>query len=402
VQAAATEDAGLGAILRARWEAFKGGDVGSLPVIFGIVAITIFFTSKSNIFFTAVNFSNLIGQMAGTTVIAIGVVFVLLIGEIDLSVGYVSGLASVVVAETQLPGSSHDYPGLIAMGLAVLTGAVFGGVQGSVIAFIGVPSFIVTLSGLLIAEGLIIKIISNQGSIAIQDKQINDIANYILTKNTGWIIAIVFTVGLALASFGTYFSRRRAGLPTGNLVITIARVVFYGGLAFAGVAVCNHDRGVPLVGLIVLAVVVLGSYLAGRTTFGRHIYAVGGNAEAARRAGINVKLIRILCFVISGALAGLGGIIFASRLNGVDQTFGGGTLLLDAISAAVIGGVSLFGGRGRVSGALFGGLIIGMISNGTDLIGSADWVKYVTTGGILLAAVTLDTVARRRQAAAGR
>jgi D-xylose transport system permease protein len=329
-------------------------------------------------------------------------VFVLLIGEIDLSVGYVSGLASVVVAETQLPGSSHDYPGLIAIGLAVLTGAVFGGIQGSVIAFIGVPSFIVTLSGLLIAEGLIIKIISNQGSIAIQDKQINDIANYILTKNTGWIIAIVFTVGLALASFGTYFSRRRAGLPTGNFVITIARVVFFGGLAFAGVAVCNHDRGVPLVGLIVLAVVVLGSYLAGRTTFGRHVYAVGGNAEAARRAGVNVKLIRILCFVISGALAGLGGVIFASRLNGVDQTFGGGTLLLDAISAAVIGGVSLFGGRGRVSGALFGGLIIGMISNGTDLIGSADWVKYVTTGGILLAAVTLDTLARRRQAAAGR
>jgi D-xylose transport system permease protein len=178
-------------------------------------------------------------------------------------------------------------------------------------------------------------------------------------------------------------------------------VVFYGALAFAAVAVCNHSRGVPLVGLILLAVVVAASYLASRTTFGRHVYAVGGNAEAARRAGINVKMIRISCFAISGALAGLGGIIFASRLNGVDQTFGGGTLLLDAISAAVIGGVSLFGGRGRVSGALFGGLIIGMISNGTDLVGYADWVKYVTTGVILLAAVTLDTVSRRRQAAAG-
>jgi D-xylose transport system permease protein len=156
------------------------------------------------------------------------------------------------------------------------------------------------------------------------------------------------------------------------------------------------------VGLVVLFVVVLFSYLAGRTTFGRHVYAVGGNAEAARRAGINVKLIRILCFVISGSMAGLGGIIFASRINGVDLTVGGGTILLDSISAAVIGGVSLFGGRGRVSGALFGGLIIGMISNGTDLVGSADWVKYITTGLILLAAVTLDTVARRRQAAAGR
>jgi len=402
IQAAAGDQDSLAAILRSRWEALKGGEVGSLPVLVGIVAITIFFSSKSSVFFSAVNFTNLIQQMAGTTVIAIGVVFVLLIGEIDLSVAYVSGLASVVVAEAQLPNSSHDYPALVAMALAILTGAVYGAVQGSIIAFIGVPSFVVTLSGLLIAQGLIIKIISAQGQILIQDQWINDVANYVLTKNAGWIIAIVFTVGLAVGSFGTYFGRLRAGLPTGNIIITTTRVVFYGGLAFAAVAVCNHSRGVPLVGLILLAVVVTASYVAGRTTFGRHVYAVGGNAEAARRAGINVKLIRILCFVISGALAGLGGIIFASRLNGVDQTFGGGTLLLDAISAAVIGGVSLFGGRGRVSGALFGGLIIGMISNGTDLVGYPDWVKYVTTGVILLAAVTLDTVSRRRQAAAGR
>jgi D-xylose transport system permease protein len=402
IQAAAGDQDSLAAILRSRWEALKAGDVGSLPVLVGIVAITIFFTSKSSIFFSAVNFTNLIQQMAGTTVIAIGVVFVLLIGEIDLSVAYVSGLASVVVAEMQLPNSSHDYPALVAMALAILTGAVYGAVQGSVIAFIGVPSFVVTLAGLLIAQGLIIKIISAQGQILIQNQWINDVANYVLTKNAGWVIAIVFTVGLAVGSFGTYFGRLRAGLPTGNIIITTTRVVFYGVLAFAAVAVCNHSRGVPLVGLILLAVVVAASYLASRTTFGRHVYAVGGNAEAARRAGINVKQIRITCFVISGALAGLGGIIFASRLNGVDQTFGGGTLLLDAISAAVIGGVSLFGGRGRVSGALFGGLIIGMISNGTDLVGYADWVKYVTTGVILLAAVTLDTVSRRRQAAAGR
>ncbi|MGN6431133.1 MAG: sugar ABC transporter permease [Gaiellaceae bacterium] len=401
IQAAAGDQDSLVAIVRSRWEALKAGDVGSLPVLVGIVAITIFFTSKSSIFFSAVNFTNLIQQMAGTTVIAIGVVFVLLIGEIDLSVAYVSGLASVVVAEAQLPNSSHDYPALVAIGLAILTGIVYGAVQGSIIAFIGVPSFVVTLAGLLIAQGLIIKIISAQGQILIQDQWINDVANYVLTKNAGWVIAIVFTVGLAIGSFGTYFSRLRAGLPTGNLIITTARVVFYGGLAFAAVAVCNHSRGVPLVGLILLAVVVAASYVASRTTFGRHVYAVGGNAEAARRAGINVKMIRITCFAISGALAGLGGIIFASRLNGVDQTFGGGTLLLDAISAAVIGGVSLFGGRGRVSGALFGGLIIGMISNGTDLVGYADWVKYVTTGVILLAAVTLDTVSRRRQAAAG-
>ena len=402
VQAAAAEDASLAAILRGRWEALKAGDVGSLPVIVGIIAITAFFTSKTTIFFSAVNFTNLIGQMAGVTVIGVGVVFVLLIGEIDLSIGYVSGIAGVVVAETQLPGSGHQWPGLVAIGAAIAAGAAIGALQGSIVAIVGVPSFVVTLAGLLTWQGVILQDLGTQGVIGIQDKQINDVANYVLTKNWGWIVAIVFTVGLAAASFGTYLSRRRAGLPTGNPLLTTFRVAFYGGLAFAAVVVCNHYRGVPLVGLIVLFVVVLGAYVAGRTTFGRHVYAVGGNAEAARRAGINVKLIRILVFMISGGMAGLGGVILASRLNSVDLTAGGGTLLLDSISAAVIGGVSLFGGRGRVTGALFGGLIIGMIGNGIDLVGSTDAVKFITTGLILLAAVTLDTVARRRQAAAGR
>jgi D-xylose transport system permease protein len=402
VQAAAVDQDSLAAIIRARWDSLKSGDVGSLPVIVGIVAITIYFTSKSSIFFSAVNFTNLIGQMAGVTVIAIGVVFVLLIGEIDLSIGYVSGVAGVVVAEMQLPGSGHDFPGLIAIALAILTGAVIGAIQGSFVAFIGVPSFVVTLAGLLVAQGVILKVLGTTGVIGIQEHQINDVANYVLSKNTGWIVAIVFTAGLAATALGTYISRWRAGLPTGNIILTVIRIVFYGGLAFAAVAVCNHSRGVPLVGLIVLFLVVLGAYVASRTTFGRHVYAVGGNAEAARRAGINVKLIRILVFMISGSMAAMGGIIFASRLNSVDLTAGGGTILLDAISAAVIGGVSLFGGRGRVSGALFGGLIIGMISNGIDLVGYTDAVKFITTGVILLAAVTLDTVARRRQIAAGR
>ena len=405
IQAAATEDQSFGGVLRSRWEAFKGGDVGSVPVLVGIVAITIFFTAKSSFFFTAVNFQNLIGQMAGVTIIAVGIVFVLLIGEIDLSVGYLSGLCSVAVAEFQLAGSNHDYPGLVSIAIAILVGAAFGAVQGSIVALVGVPSFVVTLAGLLIAEGLIINLLGTQGVIGITDNKILDVSNYVLTKNTGWIVAIVFTALLALATFGSYIGRRRAGLPTGNIIFAVIRVVFFGGLIFVAVAVCNHAQprpGVPLVGLIILFVVVAFSYLAGRTTFGRHVYAVGGNAEASRRAGINVRLIRILCFVISGAMAGLGGVILASRLNSVDLTFGGGTLLLDSISAAVIGGVSLFGGRGKVSGALFGGMVIGMISHGTDLVGSADWVKYVTTGAILLAAVTLDTVARRRQAAAGR
>ena len=405
VQAAAEDQDSIAAILRARWDGIKSGDVGSLPVIIGIVAIGLFFYNKQHLFFSAVNFQNLIGQMAGVTVIAIGVVFVLLIGEIDLSIGYVSGLAGVVVAELQLAGSGHQYPGLVAIAAAIAAGAAIGAVQGSVIALIGVPSFVVTLAGLLIWQGVILQALGVQGVIGIQDKQINDVANYVLSPNTGWAVAIIFTVALAAAAFGSYFSRLRAGLPTGNVLFTTVRVVFFGGLAFAAVDVCNNARprpGVPLVGLIILFVVVLGGYIASRTTFGRHVYAVGGNAEAARRAGINVKLIRILVFMISGAMAALGGVILASRLNGVDLNAGGGTLLLDSISAAVIGGVSLFGGRGRVIGALFGGLIIGMVANGIDLLGYSDAIKLITTGIILLAAVTLDTVLRRRQAAAGR
>jgi D-xylose transport system permease protein len=402
VQAAAVDQDSLLAIIRARWEALKAGDVGSLPVIVGIIAITLFFHSKTDTFTRPENFTNLITQMAGVTVIAIGVVFVLLIGEIDLSVGYVSGLAAVVAAELQVPDSGHQYPGLVAIGLALATGAFVGLVQGSLVAIVGVPSFVVTLGGLLICQGIILKVLGTEGVIGIEDKYINDISNYFLTKNLGWTIAIVFTAGLAAAALGTYVSRWRAGLPRGNIVLTVLRIAFYGGLAFAAVYYCNRSLGVPLVGLLVLFLVVLGAYVASRTTFGRHVYAVGGNAEAARRAGINVKLIRILVFMISGSMAAMGGVILASRLNSVDLTVGGGTLLLDAISAAVIGGVSLFGGRGRVSGALFGGLIIGMISNGNDLVGYSDAVKYVTTGVILLAAVTLDTVARRRQAAVGR
>src|SRR5439155_495945 len=315
------------------------------------------------------------------------------------------GLAGVAVGYFQQAGTGHRYPGLVALAIAMLVGLVIGLIQGSVIAFIGVPSFGVTLAGLLVSQGLILQVIGTQGVIGIQDKQLNDISNYVLTKNTGWIVAIILTVALAAASFGSYISRLRAGLPTGNLFLTVVRVAFLGGLAFAAVYVCNQAKprpGLPLVGLIVVFFVVLGGYVASRTTFGRHVYAVGGNAEAARRAGIDVKLIRILVFMISGGMAAMGGVILASRLNGIDLTAGGGSLLLDSISAAVIGGVSLFGGRGRVSGALFGGLIIGMVANGIDLLGYSDAIKYITTGTILLAAVTLDTVLRRPQAAAPR
>jgi D-xylose transport system permease protein len=380
----------------------KAGDVGSLPVVVGMVIITIVFTAKVSVFFTAVNFNNLIVQMVGIALIAIGVVFVLLLGEIDLSVGFVSGLCGVCVAWFQQPGTGHDLPGLIAIVLAIGLGALIGLLQGSFVALIGVPSFVVTLAGLLAWQGVIIKWIGSSAAIGIQDKYVNDTANYFLSKTASWVVAAVISLAFALTTATGIVSRRRAGLPIGNPTLALIRVGFVALVVFIVVAISNHDRGLPFAGLLLIAMLALWTFVARRTTFGRHVYAVGGNAEAARRAGINVPFIRICVFMISGAMAALGGVVLAARLSGVDLQAGGGSTLLDAIAAAVIGGTSLFGGRGRVVAALLGALVIRTIANGLGLLGSSSATEYIITGVILLAAVTLDTVSRRRLERSGR
>jgi D-xylose transport system permease protein len=245
-------------------------------------------------------------------------------------------------------------------------------------------------------------VLGSQGVIGIQNSTINHVANYFLSPGVGWIVAGVIAAAFVATAATGYGSRRRAGLPAGSLAVTAIRLGASAGLAFLVVAIANHSRGVAFALLLVIGLVAFWSYIATRTTFGRHVYAVGGSAEAARRAGINVRLIKVLVFMISGTMAALGGVVFASRLNSVDLTAGSGTILLDAISAAVIGGTSLFGGRGKVTSALFGGMIIATIANGIDLVGYSDATKDITTGVILLAAVTLDTVSRRRLQAAGR
>jgi D-xylose transport system permease protein len=401
-EAALADRDSLGSAARAYFERLKAGDVGSLPVILGMTIIIIFFTAQSTNFFTAVNFDNLIVQMAGTTMIAIGVVFVLLIGEIDLSIGYVSGMAGVTVAYFQMPGTSHQFPGLVAIALALLVGSLIGLLQGSFVAVIGVPSFVVTLAGLFVWQGVIIRWIGNQGVIGIQDHLVNDTANYFLPKTAGWIAAAVIAGSYALVSFAGVLSRRRASLPVGSLAVLAVRVAFVALITVLAVAIANRDRGVPFAGLLIVAMLAFWTFVALRTTFGRHVYAVGGNAEAARRAGINVPFIRICVFMISGLMAGLGGVILAARLSSVDLNAGGGTILLEAIAAAVIGGTSLFGGRGRVVAALLGALVIATIGNGLSLIGSSAATQFITTGVILLAAVVLDTLSRRRLAASGR
>jgi D-xylose transport system permease protein len=409
VAAAEPEVVPITSLPRRAWNNIRSGELGSAPIVFGIVAITIFFYVKSSTYVGASNFNNLIVQMAGVTIIAYGVVFVLLLGEIDLSIGSVSGVCAVFAAELQLAGSGHVLPGsdlvqgLLCIAVAIAAGAVIGAFQGSFVALIGVPSFVVTLAGLLAWQGVLFKALP-QSVITIQNSTINNVAGYYFSHKGGWIIAAIVSLLYAVTTLGGVIGRRRAGIAIRNLPLIILKVLAVTGISIFVVYKSNTDpgRGLPLAGVIVVALLVFWTFIARRTTFGRHVYAVGGNAEAARRAGINVARIRIIVFAISGAMAALGGIVFAARVNGVNLASGGGDTLLNAISAAVIGGTSLFGGRGYVRSALLGGLIISMISNGIDLVGYSPATKLITTGVILLLAVTLDTLSRRRLEATGR
>ena len=398
----AEEQSGLG---RRAYDNLRTGNLGVLSIVIGLAVIVVFFSFKATNFFTADNFNNIIVQMAGLTMLAFGVVFVLLLGEIDLSIGYLSGIAALAVAEFQLPGSGHAYPGVVAIAIAVGLCAFIGGVQGSVVAKVGVPSFVVTLAGLLIWQGVILQVLEIKGVIVIEDNLINDLANYYFTSTAGWIIAAVITGLYAVGTLAGVIGKRRAGVAIRRPLLLVVKVVGVAVACFGVVAVSNHasvPRGLPLAGVLVVIFLVVLTFLAKRTPFGRHVYAVGGNAEAARRAGINVARIRIIVFIISGAMAGVGGVILAARLNSVDLNVGGGTLLLDAISAAVIGGTSLFGGRGEVRSALIGALVISTVSNGLNTAGYKTGTIYIVTGVILLLAVTLDTIARRLQARSGR
>jgi D-xylose transport system permease protein len=386
----------------------RSGNLGVVPIILGQIVVIIFFGYTATNFFTAVNFGNVIIQMAGTTMLAFGVVFVLLLGEIDLSIGYVAGIGALVVAELQLPGSGHQLNGLLAIVIAVAVCAVIGGVQGSIVAFVGVPSFVVTLAGFLIWQGVILGRLEVPGSIIIQDRWINYTANYYFSPLAGWVIAAAATLIYgAFLVVGT-FQKSRAGVVGQNLLWAGIKLVGVAVALFGTVAICNHGvvqsrrLGLPLAGVLILIFLVVLTFLAKRTMFGRHVYAVGGNAEAARRAGINVPRIRVLVFMISGATAAVGGIILAAFVNSVALTFPPSTLLLNSIAAAVIGGVSLFGGRGDVRGALLGALLISTVSNGLNTAGYSNGTIYIVTGLILLLAVTLDTVARRLQARSGR
>jgi D-xylose transport system permease protein len=378
---------------------FIQGDLASLRVIIVLAVIWAVFQFENDRFLSAVNLTNLMLQITAVGLISVGVVYVLLLGEIDLSIGAVSGLAAAVMAVLNV---KHGWNPYLAIGAGIGVGAAIGALQGALFTGFGIPSFVVTLAGLLAWQGALLQVLGNTGTINLTDPKIVGLANTFYSDTVGWIIAAIVIGGYALLTFLGQRRRVKAGLdakPLGELAL---RTILIAGVGIAAVAILNSDRGVPLAVLILLGFVVGMQYVVTRTPFGRHVYAVGGNAEAARRAGISVARIRIVVFTIAGTMAAIGGILAASRLFAVNQSSGGSDLLLLAIAGPVIGGTSLFGGRGSVWSALVGALVIGSISNGMDLLALQSSVKFMVTGGVLLVAVIIDAIARQQRQASGR
>ena len=398
---AGVEAQSLGDALREWLRGLRGGELGSLPILLGLVVIAIVFQTLNPNYLSPGNLVNLMVQMAAITVIAMGIVFVLLLGEIDLSVGYVSGVGGVTVA-LLLFQDGNELPGIVGVALALAVGAGIGFLHGLIITKVRVPSFVVTLAGLLAWNGVVLLLMSGKGTVIIQDSLVIAIANAFLSETLGYAV-ILGAVGLyALTQLLELRSRSKAGLPTPPLSLLVLRIVALAAVGLVVLYFAYQNRGIPYVAVLVVVLLVGLTYLANRTRFGRHVYAIGGNTEAAQRAGINVDRVKIAVFMIAGFMAALGGIVFASRLTSVDTAAGGGQILLNSIAAAVIGGTSLFGGRGHVKSALLGALIIASIDNGMGLLGLSAGAKFVVTGLVLLAAVTVDAISRRGRAQSGR
>ncbi|HET9154197.1 MAG TPA: sugar ABC transporter permease, partial [Solirubrobacterales bacterium] len=372
------------------------GDLSSVRVVLGLVVIAVIFQVQEDRFLSAQNLTNLMLQITTIGLISVGIVYVLLLGEIDLSVGAVSGLSAAVMAVLSV---NHGWNAYLAIAAAVAVGAAIGFLQGFLFSRFVVPSFVVTLAGLLAWEGALLQVLGKTGSLNINDSKITGLANTFYSDTVGWIFAALVIAAYAAVAATGYRKRVSAGLADRGATQLIVRFVFLAAIVIAAVAILNSDRGVPLAVMILLGFVVGMEYIVKRTTFGRHVFAVGGNAEAARRAGIRVNGVRVAVFTIAGTMAAIGGVMAASRLFAVNQNSGGNELLLLAIAGPVIAGTSLFGGRGSVWTALLGALVIGSISNGMDLLSLSSAVKLMVTGGVLLLAVLVDADARQQRSA---
>ncbi|HET6997867.1 MAG TPA: sugar ABC transporter permease [Solirubrobacterales bacterium] len=401
-EAATTAAAAEKAIAKRRKETLRRliqGDLASLRVVIGLAVIWAIFQFENDRFLSAQNLTNLMLQITAIGLISVGIVYVLLLGEIDLSVGAVSGLAAACMAVLNV---KHGWSPYLAIAAAVAVGLGIGLLQGFLFSRFGIPSFVVTLAGLLAWQGALLQVLGSTGSINLTDPKITGLANTFYSDTVGWIFAAIVIAGYGGLVLLGHRRRVAAGLAGENPTALIFRFAVVAVVTIVAVSILNSDRGVPLAVLILLGFVVGMEYVVRRTRFGRHVFAVGGGAEAARRAGIRVNGIRVAVFGIAGTMAAIGGIMAASRLLAVNQNSGGNELLLLAIAGPVIAGTSLFGGRGSVWTALMGALVIGSISNGMDLLALSSAVKFMVTGGVLLLAVLVDAIARQQRSASGR
>jgi D-xylose transport system permease protein len=391
------------------WGRVRGGDLGSLPAVLGLIVLALIFSVARDTFVSPLNFANLFTQSAQVIFIAMGLVFVLLLGEIDLSAGFASGVCGAVMA---ILLTNHGWDWYTAIPVALITGLVIGFALGFLVAKVGIPSFVVTLAAFLAFQGILLVLLSGGKNISIRETFVLSLANRNMSVVVSWAIAIAAVAGYAALQFARVRGRAVRGLVTDPMGIVIGRIAALAVILLAAVAVLTAERsinplisgsvkGVPIVAPIIAVFLIIWTFVLGRTTYGRHVYAVGGNKEAARRAGIPVDRIRISVFVIGSFMAAIGGIIAASRANSVDPNSGGSNVLLYAVGAAVIGGTSLFGGKGRVLDAVIGGAVIAVIDNGMGLMGYSSGTKFVVTGLILLLAASVDALSRRRAAATG-
>ena len=395
----------FGEYVKIWWTRVRSGESGALPVILGLIAIVIYFQARSSLFLSAGNLVNLLTQAAWIVMLGMAEVFVLLLGEIDLSIGYTSVIGAVFTCWLLTPPNPAPWPLAVLVGLAFP--AFLGAVQGVIITRLRLPSFVVTLAGLLFAQGFLLYIIDvaspgSGGTIRLFSNVLSDIEGGAMSPLAGWIVMAAAVV-LGGALLVVRDSRRRASklaAPPASVTWLKIAVMAIAGVVVVAIGNVNRGvaivvRGVPWVVLVVLVVVIAWSWLLARTRLGRYIYAIGGNSEAARRAGINLNRVRVLAFTLAGLTAGIMGIIYTSLLGSVSNNVNGGQNVLYAVAAAVIGGTSLFGGRGKMLGAVLGGVIVAVIYNGLQLLGLGAAAQDIWTAAVLLAAVTVDTLARR-------
>jgi D-xylose transport system permease protein len=389
--------------LAGAWAGFRRrlrqGELGTLPVIVGIAVIWAIFWVANDRFLTPQNLTNLFLQLVSTGTIAIGVVLVLLLAEIDLSVGAVSGFTAAVMAVLNV---KQGWPGWAAILAGLATGAIIGAIQGFWVTRFRIPAFVVTLAGFLSWTGALLLVLGETGTVNLNDKTITGLTSTFFVPLDAWLLAVVVIAVYAGAKLWERRKRVAAGLPVVPMQFLVTRIVVIGVALLATAAVLAADRGLPLALVIFIALVVLVDLMIKRTRFGRHVLAVGGNAEAARRAGIRVDNVRLVVFTLASTLAAAGGVMGASRLFAVNQSSGAADTTLNAIAAAVIGGTSLFGGRGSAYSALLGGLVIISIQNGMNLLGVASSTRFIVTGLVLLLAATVDALSRRGRQAHGR